>query len=344
MRQLLLVEPGRMQLVEGAPVPEPGEGMARIRIKAVGICGSDKHTFRDGGIGETRISEPFILGHEAMGVVDAVGSRQDEALIGKRVAIEPAISCGVCDTCLEGNVNLCSKVKFMGHPPTPGALQEFVVHPRALIEPVPDAISDDGAVILEPLGVVVHAFDLSKIRFSSRVAVLGCGTIGLLCVWMAAQLGAEQILATDLHDYRLQAARKLGATHVLNACREDVVATASAISAGKGFRYVFEAASSDDTAPQAVEVASQGAKISVIGISPSDRVSFCHATARRKGLTIFMVRRSRRTLERAIVLLEKNAHVVGTLVTHHADLSECEKMLRLNANYEDNVIKSIIMI
>ncbi|HNT33544.1 MAG TPA: alcohol dehydrogenase catalytic domain-containing protein, partial [bacterium] len=296
MRQAKLIGASQIGFFHDAPVPEPKPGTARVRIKAVGICGSDKHLFLHGKIGETQISEPFVIGHEAMGVVDAVGEGVVRNLVGRRVAIEPAIPCHHCECCIRGDMNLCLNIRFLGHPPTPGAFQEFIIHPADLLEPVPDSVTDAGAVMLEPLAVVVHAFDLGRIRFGSRVAVLGCGPIGLLAVWTARMLQPSVLLATDILDYRLDVAKSLGASHVGNPSRQDIVAHAREITQGKGFDTVIEAATSDDTGEQMTAIAGAGAKILIIGITLSDRISFCHATARRKGLTFFMVRRSRNTL------------------------------------------------
>jgi len=277
-----------------------------------------------------------------MGIVEDVGAECDRNLVGKRVAIEPAIHCGHCEWCFRGDVNICPNVRFLGLPPTPGVFQEYISHPAHLLEPVPDEISDDGAVLLEPLAVVVHAFDLAKMRFGGRVAVLGSGSVGLLCVWMAAQLKSEVIFATDVLDYRLNIAKKMGATHTANDKTGDVVAQAAQITDGKGFDYVIEAASSDDTAEQMVTIAGPGAKLLVIGITPSDRLSFCHASSRRKGVTIIMVRRSRRTLGRAMAMADAFPFLEENLVTHHADLNDCEDILRRSAAYEDGIIKGIV--
>jgi len=333
-----------MEVSEGPMPAEPSPGKAKVRIHAVGICGSDKHLFLHGAIGETKITEPFMLGHEAMGTVEAVGSDADKHLIGKRVAVEPAIPCHHCELCVRGDMNLCPNILFLGHPPTPGAFQEYIVHPCDLLEPLPDTVSDAGAVLLEPLAVVVHAFDLGKIRMGSRIAVLGSGSIGLLCVWMAKMLQPEMVLATDLYDYRLKAASKVGATNTVNASREDVVARAKEISGGRGFDVVIEAASSDDTAEQMVELAAPGAKILLIGITPSDRISFCHASARRKGLTIFMVRRSRNTLKRSVLMMPALKPVEDLLVTHRGQLEDCQEMLEISSSYQDGVIKAIVQV
>lgn len=344
MRQAKLIGASQIGFFDDAPIPEPKPETARVRIKAVGICGSDKHLFLHGKIGETQISEPFVIGHEAMGVVDAVGIGVDESLLGKRVAIEPAIPCQHCEWCIRGDMNLCPKIRFLGHPPTPGAFQEYIIHPAHLLEPVPDFVTDAGAVMLEPLAVVVHAFDLGRIRFGSRVAVLGCGPIGLIAVWMAKMLQPSVLFATDILDYRLDVARKIGATHVGNPSREDISVQAKEITEDVGFDVVIEAATSDDTGDQMAAVAAPGAKLLIIGITPSDRISFCHATARRKGLTFIMVRRSRNTLKRSLELMPAFAEVESLLVSHQGRFEDAEKLLNIASRYSDDVIKAVVRI
>lgn len=197
MQAVCLVDKER---VECLSVPEPSlrAGEALVRVLQVGICGSDVHLFRDGAIGEARAHLPFVLGHEAMGVVETVASAEDEHLVGKRVAIEPAIPCLRCEFCLRGDLNLCPHHSFLGLPPRAGAMQERIAHPAHLLEPLPDTLSDAEGVLLEPLAIAVHAVDLGKVLTGRSVAVLGCGTMGLSVLMVLKQMGAYPIFCTDV--------------------------------------------------------------------------------------------------------------------------------------------------
>ncbi len=322
------------------PHLQPGEAL--VQVKQVGICGSDLHLFRDGAIGEARAAMPFVLGHEAMGVVREVAEPEYQHLVGKRVAIEPAIPCLRCEFCLRGDLNLCPNHSFLGLPPRAGAMQELIAHPAHLLEPVPDALGDAEAVLLEPLAIAIHAVDLGKVLTGRSAAVLGCGTIGLSVLMVLAQMGVSPIFCTDLLEHRLQMARELGATVTVNAGAQDVVAEARRFTGGRGFDYVFECAGVDETQWQTAQIASPGAKCMIVGTNPRGHVRLEGSNARRKGLTIFMVRRSRLTLRRAIALTALGRTPIKRLATHVYPVEECQRAFETAVEYRDGVVKAFI--
>ncbi len=331
-------------VIDEAPVPTPGPGEIRLRVGAVGICGSDLHMFSEGQIGGIRIEDaeaPFVPGHEAMGTVDAVGPGVDGSLLGRRVAVEPAINCGRCAWCLRGEPNVCPHHSFLGLPPQDGALQEFMVHPARLVLPVPDALSDDEAVLLEPLAVAVHALDRAGYRPGEPAIVLGAGPIGLSILLVLADAGCPEIVVTDKLDYRLDLARQLGATVTLNPLRDDVVSAVER-QMPDGCPFVFEAAGDEQTFAQMVEVAGPGGRIAVVGIPAEDRLSFRHSLARRKGLSVQMVRRSNLTTERALAWRLARDLPLGRLATHHWPLAQAQQAMRTAADYADGVVKGMI--
>jgi len=157
-------------------VPEPGPDEELVRVTAVGICGSDLHWWDQGGIGDAQLARPLVLGHEGAGVI-ADGPRR-----GERVAIDPAIPCGVCRPCRDGYRNLCPRIRFAGHGGTDGAMREFMSWPAELLYPLPEELSDADGAVLEPLGVALHSYDLGHLRLGGTAAVIGCGPIGLLLI------------------------------------------------------------------------------------------------------------------------------------------------------------------
>ena len=180
--------------VERVPRPgPPGPGMALLRVTAVGICGSDLHTYTDGRIGDAVVTTPLILGHEFGGVVEAVGPESLDGnfaplLPGTRVAVDPAQPCGRCEMCEQGHPNLCHRLHFCGLYPDPGSLAEYMLMPAHGCFPMPDTIDNAGAALLEPLGVAIHAIDLAKIRVADSVVILGAGPIGpISCSWPGCQ-------------------------------------------------------------------------------------------------------------------------------------------------------------
>jgi threonine dehydrogenase-like Zn-dependent dehydrogenase len=180
-------------------------------VTAVGLCGSDLHWFSEGDIGDARLQEPLVLGHEFAGVIEN-GERR-----GQRVAVDPAVPCSGCEFCLEGNPNLCADLRFAGYSTEDGALREYMAWPTHCLHPLPDSLTDADGVMLEPLGVAIHAVDLGHLRPGMTVGVFGCGPVGLLVLQVARVAGATHVIATDKLPHRLEAAQSLGATAVFQA-------------------------------------------------------------------------------------------------------------------------------
>ena len=173
--------------------------------------------YETGRIGYTIAREPFVLGHEFMGVVAAVGAdaldgEHQPLRVGQRVAVEPAVPCWRCEICELGHPNLCPNHYFYGLFPQDGALRERMTVSARNCFPMPDALSDEVGPLLETLGVAIHAIDLSKIRIASSVAVLGAGPVGLLITRLAALAGAARVFAFDKFEWRLRKAKAWGAS------------------------------------------------------------------------------------------------------------------------------------
>jgi L-iditol 2-dehydrogenase len=296
-------------------MPVPGAGERLIRVTAVGLCGSDLHWFTEGGIGDARLEQPLVVGHESAGVIEGGPDH------GRRVAIDPAIPCERCDTCRSGWRNLCPTVRFAGHGLLDGGLREFLTWPATLLHPVPDALSDADAAMLEPLGVAVHAMDLAHLRIGGSVAVIGCGPIGLLLVQLARSAGAGTITATDPLEHRAAAARRYGADVVHRSGTADAVR-------GVDADVVFEVAGNDRAVEAALTAARPGGRVVLVGIPDGDRTSFPASVARRKGLTIALSRRMNDVYPRALRLVEQGLVDVSSVVTHRFALDEVSDAFR----------------
>lgn len=305
------------------PVPVPGEGEVLVRVTAVGICGSDLHWYADGGIGDARLSRPLVVGHEAAGVVES-GPRA-----GQRVAIDPAVPCGRCELCVAGHPNLCPTVGFLGHGPTDGALRQFVAWPDHLLPAMPDALSDADIAMLEPLGVAVHAHDLGHQRVADTVVVVGAGPIGLCLLQVARAAGAKAVYAVDPRAHRADAALRLGADAVLPHRPAEFAAALAEVTGGRGVDVAFEAVGSDEAVGLAVEAAMPGARVVLAGIPDEDRTTFTASVARRKGLTLALVRRMKDVYPRSAALVERGLVDVRSLVSHTFDLAETDEAFRV---------------
>jgi L-iditol 2-dehydrogenase len=293
--------------VADEPVPVPEPGCSLVRVTAVGICGSDLHWWTEAGIGDAVLRRPLVLGHEAAGVV-ADGPRR-----GERVAIDPAIPDGTCRPCRDGYRNLCVNIRFAGHGHQDGALREYLAWPSEQLHPLPDALSDADGAVLEPLGVAIHALDLGHLRLGGTAAVVGCGPIGLLLCQLLQVAGAASVTAFEPLPHRRAAAAGLGVTVADPAVAADPAALAELT--GGGVDVAFEIAGTDEAVQLAMAAARPGGRVVLGGIPDGDTTTFRASTARRKGLTIAMVRRMNEVYPRAISLVAAQRVDVTTLVT-----------------------------
>lgn len=214
--------------VEERPVPVPGPGEVLVRIGSVGVCGSDVHYFRHGRIGDFVVRSPLVLGHEAGGVVTAVGAGVGHERVGQRVTIEPGVPCRRCAWCKRGEYNLCPDISFFATPPVDGAFAEYVAMPADFVFRIPDTISDDAAGLIEPLSVAVWANRKARTTAGTVVLVTGAGPVGLLVAAVARAQGAAEVIVSDVDPHRLQLASTYGATRVVDASDPDGLADVSA--------------------------------------------------------------------------------------------------------------------
>ncbi|MCJ7737352.1 MAG: alcohol dehydrogenase catalytic domain-containing protein [Anaerolineae bacterium] len=326
------------------PTPEPGPGEALIRVRAVGVCGSDVHYYLDGHIGDAVATFPFTMGHEFAGEIAALGPGVDGPAVGTRVAVDPAMPCGKCEACLEGNPNCCLDVRFPGSAPVEGALSEYYAHPAHLCEPIPDSLGFDDGAMLEPLGVNIHAMRLAKIRPGDTVAILGGGPIGLLGLQLAVHSPTAAVYLSDPIPERRALATQLGATAVCDPSADDPVEWLMDQTHGRGTDIVVEAAWGAEVVDQAVQMAKTAGKLIVIGIPREDKVTFKAGKARRKGLTILMSRRMKFEYPRAIQLVEKGIVDLQSLVTHRFPLERAGEAFELVSSLKDGVVKAMIEI
>lgn len=324
----------------------PGRGEALLRITAVGICGSDLHTYKDARIGDTTLEAPLTLGHEFAGVVEAVGAEAESGVFapllpGTRVAVDPAQPCGRCELCERGHPNLCRRLHFCGLYPDEGALSGWLRVPASSCFPLPDSIDDACGALLEPLGVAIHATDLARIRVGDSVALVGAGPIGLCLLQTLRLAGADPIFVSDLHPWRLELAERLGGVPI-DASAVDPVAAVLAATGGRGVDAAIEAAWADRSVQQAADMTRLGGRMVLVGIPEDDLLQLRHAGVRRKGLTIRLSRRMKHAYPRAIRLAEGGRVDLTALISHRFPLERTDEAFELNVAYRDRVNKIII--
>jgi L-iditol 2-dehydrogenase len=323
MKSLLLHGTNDLRLHE-VPVPTPEYDEALLRVMAVGICGSDIHWHVDGGTGEDKISTPFVLGHEFGGIVEG-GS-----LNGLRVAVDPAVPCETCEYCINGKSNLCPDHYFAGHVPHDGALREYMTWPMKNMVPVSNLFSYEDIAMLEPLGVAIHTVDLGHIKTGMTVGIYGCGPIGLLAIQVARAAGASEIIATDVLQHRIDAAKDFGADRVFLASMDgDERSQILSVTHKDGVDVALEIAGENAAVETAIETAKPGGRVVLCGIPADNRTSFNAAVARRNGLSIMMVRRMKHVYPRAIKMVESGQIDVRSVVSHQFPLEQAEQAFDL---------------
>jgi len=313
-----------------------------LLVEAVGVCGSDIHYYRCGGIGAQAVEFPWPLGHECAGRVVEAGSAAGHLQPGQRVAIDPLVACGQCDQCRAGRPHTCRRQNFLGCPgQSPGALAEYLVIPAECCYPVPDSMTAAQTVMVEPFSIALHAQRLARPEAGAKIAVLGSGPIGL-CVLLALRAAGDcTIYATDLVEDRLEVARRLGARWAGNPRSTNIVAAITELEPD-GVDFVFECAGEQETLDQGIELLKPGGAMLILGIPEVERVSFDIHALRRKETWIGNVRRQNQCMAAAIDLITRGVVNLDPLVTHHFPLAETAAAFELVAGYRDGVLKAII--
>lgn len=299
--------------IEEAPIPRPREGEVLVGITRVGICASDVHFYREGRIGPTQICEPLVLGHEAAGVVVAVGANADSSLQGQRVAIEPGVPCRSCEMCRIGRYNLCPDIAFFAFPPTDGALTEYVSIDARFVHRVSDRIDDDCAALIEPLAVAINAVKRVEIEQGDFVTVTGTGSIGLLCTQLAAMKGAV-VTAVDPRQEARELAGRFGASRAIDPVA-DALPRAD---------VHLECSGNPEAILRGIDSLAPGGSSVLVGVGP-DQVSIPLTALRRRELTVTSSFRYANVYPEAIELAERGEIDLKSLISNRCTLTEVAK-------------------
>ena len=342
MQSAQLVAPQRVELRTMEDPPTPGPDEVLVRLREVGLCGSDMHWYAEGSIAGISADYPMVLGHEPAGEIEDVGPGVERLRPGARVAVEPAISCGVCVNCSVGHFNLCTESLFMGGFPIPGLLREYAVVPARNVDVVPDAMSLTEAVIVEPLAVLLHTFELAELRMGETVAVMGAGPIGLLAVAVAKLKGASSITVADRIPERLELAKRFGADVVVNLKKDSVSDAVRDATGGRGAHVVVDAAANAESVRNSIASARERARVIVVGIASQREVGVPFWDVMDKELNVCAQKRSNNNNHEAIEIIERGLVNVNPLVTHRFSLGQSDKAFLLLHNYSDGVSKIVI--
>lgn len=281
---------------------EPADNEVRIAIKTVGICGSDVHYYKHGRIGDFVVDAPMVLGHEAAGVVTAVGAKVAQLKVGDRVCMEPGIPEFGSRETLEGHYNLDPSVRFWATPPIHGCLTPEVLHPAALTYKLPDNVSFAEGAMVEPLAIGVYAALKAAIRPGDVAVVAGAGTIGIMVTFAALAAGCSEIIVSDVAKAKLDLIAGHAGIVVVDLNTQKLADVVAARTAGRGADVFFEASGSPHAFDDMLEVTGRGGRVVLVGM-PQDRVPLDVVALEVKEISLTGIFRYANVWERTLALL-----------------------------------------
>ncbi|MBF0202104.1 MAG: L-threonine 3-dehydrogenase, partial [Desulfamplus sp.] len=283
MKALVKAKPEPGLWLQEVPEPDHGPNDVLIKIRKTAICGTDLHIYNWDAWSRNTIKTPMVIGHEFVGEVKAVGSAVKNFKPGQRVSGEGHLTCGTCRNCRAGKRHLCVDTHGVGVNRI-GCFTELLAIPESNVYPIPDGIADDVAAILDPFGNAAHtalSFDL----VGEDILITGAGPIGIMAAAIARRIGGRHVVITDINDYRLELAAKLGATRTVNVERENLADVQKELGMHEGFDIGMEMSGVPSAFDEMLENMHHGGKIAMLGIFSSrllldtDQIIF-------KGLTI----------------------------------------------------------
>jgi L-iditol 2-dehydrogenase len=320
--------------IEERPDPTPAPHEVLVRVVSVGVCGSDVHYFEHGRIGSHVVDSPLVLGHEASGEVVGVGSSVTRLSVGQRVSIEPGVPDFSCGQCLAGRYNLCEDMRFFATPPIDGAFAELVTVHEQFAHPVPDALSDDAAALLEPLSVGLWACRRGAVGAGSRVLVTGAGPVGLVAAQSALALGAASVIVTDVNEHRLTMAEELGATGAVD------VSSTPVSESGLEVDVLLECSGHPAATADALRVVAPAGHVVLVGMG-ADEMSLPVSRIQERELTLTGTFRYAHTWPTAIALAASGRVQLDRLVTGHYGLEQVRDALTV-ARTDPHVVKPVV--
>jgi L-idonate 5-dehydrogenase len=334
----IVIHAARDLRVEEQDAGQPGPGEVRVRMERGGICGSDLHYFNHGGFGAVRLREPMVLGHEVSGRIDALGPGVDGLAVGQLVAVSPSRPCGVCSYCLEGLPNHCLNMRFYGSampmPHIQGAFRQELIASASQCVPA-DGLTAAEAAMGEPLAVCLHAVRQAGEMLGKRVLITGAGPIGLLVALVARRAGAAEITVTDIADFTLAMAAKVGADRVINI--RDTQDALTPFTANKGqFDVLFECSGVAAALAQAIPAVRPRGHIVQVGMSGDMAIPMQAITV--KELTLSGTFRFHAEFATAITLMQKRLIDVTSLITHDYALADVHEAFAM-ANDRSQAMK-----
>ncbi len=332
--------------IEDVPQPKPGSGEVLVAVKAAGLCGTDLHIAIEGTI--PTVTQPITLGHEAAGVVAAVGAGLVPALwkVGDRVAVFPNIACGECYACASGREALCLKSRILGVQ-ADGAFAEYLLVPARTLVRLSDSISFEvGAILTDAVSTAYHAVVCrGNVQQGESVVVIGCGGVGHHGVLWAKQRGAAPIIAVDVSDGALRQAREAGADHILNPANADVPKSVRSLTGNMGADCALEFVGRTETVTTAMKCLKRGGRAVIVGVGP-DRVALppLQAFVGSELSLIASLGFHRADLEKIISMVDSGEVNVSGSVTEAVPLEQINEALRRLTERKGEVVRTVVRV
>ncbi len=334
MLQAIMVKPGKI-IYKEIEKPNPREMEVLVKVKKIGICGSDIHVFH--GV-HPYTDYPIVQGHEVSGIIEELGSLVDCFRIGEKVILMPQVTCGKCYPCRHGMYHICDELKVMGFQ-TNGAAQEYISINKEMILKIPESLSFDEGAMIEPAAVAVHAIGRGGEISGKKVLVLGAGPIGNLVSQAAKGLGATQVMITDLSEFRLNIAKECGIDFVLNPEKEELN-NAILTNFGKDKAdIIFECVGVQETISQAISVARKGSKIIVVGVYGKKPLVDLGLVQDRELSLIGTLMYQKNDFLKAIKLTENSKLLLKKLITSEFSFSNYLSAYKYILEKKDKVMK-----
>jgi len=329
----------RLAQEEIAP-PSPGE--LQVRPDAVGICGSDLHSYAEGAIGDTPCQYPMVLGHEPSGTVIAVGPGVTGWSPGDRAALEPALYCYHCEFCRTGRYNVCANIRFLSNPGHPGFFRQYANLPERNLIGIPKSLSFDHATLIEPLAIGIHTLSFTDLKLGDTAAVMGAGPIGLLAIACLKLAGAGRIWAVEPMAHRRELALHMGATVVIDPGAVDPAKQILADTGQRGVDVAVDCAAKRHTTNWAIHAVRNAGRVVLSGIHSEVLVPLETSPMRRKEVALFNVRRSNHESEAALQMITAHPALFAPLVTHTRPMESIAEAFSIAEHYADGVGKLIV--
>lgn len=324
-----VLEKTNVMCLKEIPTPSsPGPNEVIVKMKAVGICGSDVHYWTHGAIGDFVVKSPMVIGHESAGQVVAVGSGVS-LKIGDRVTLEPGVPCRTCGYCRDGTYNLCPCMQFFATPPVDGSLTTYVKHPADYCYKLPENVSYEEGAMCEPLSVGVYACQRCNVQPQSTILIEGCGPIGLVVMKVSRAFGTSKVIMTDISKNRLAAAKERGANVVINTSGMDGDAVTKAVlEANGGTRVdsVFECCGVESATVAAIQSCKSGGTVCIIGMG-NPNMTLPIFTVGVREVDMRGIFRYRNTYPSCIKLITSGAVNVKDLITHRISLKNDKDLI-----------------